>query len=93
MSEAFEVVRLVGKAPTQISQHLKDGITEDFIRRRVLFALENERVYLPDGSYKLTYRVRKGRALLVLVEIFVRERWHDRLIHEYIVYGVHVRRG
>ena len=62
MSEAFEVVRLVGKAPTQISQHLKDGITEDFVRRRVLFALEGEKVYLLDGSYKLTYRVRKGRA-------------------------------
>jgi hypothetical protein len=60
MSEVFEVVRLVGKAPAQVSQHVKDGITEDFVKRRVLFALEDERVYLSDGSYKLVYRVRKG---------------------------------
>lgn len=93
MSEAFEIVRLVGKAPAQVSQHLKDGITEDFVRRRVLFALKDERAYLSDGSYKLAYRVRKGRASPILVEIFVRERWRDRLIHEYIVYGVHVRRA
>jgi len=86
MSESFEVVRLVGKAPLQVSQHLKDCITEDFVRRRVLFALEAEKVYLPDGSYKLTYRVRKGGGSPVSVEIYVRERWHDRLIHEYIVY-------
>jgi hypothetical protein len=30
MSETFEVVRFVGKASLQISQHVKDGVTEDF---------------------------------------------------------------
>ncbi|MDI6847540.1 MAG: hypothetical protein QMD23_05355 [Candidatus Bathyarchaeia archaeon] len=73
MSEPFEVVRLVGKASLQISQHVKDGITEDFVRRRVLFALEDEKTYLRDGTYKLSYRVRKGKASHVSVEIYVRE--------------------
>jgi hypothetical protein len=45
MSEHFEIVRFAGKAPAQISQHLKDGITEDFVKRRVLFALEREKTY------------------------------------------------
>jgi hypothetical protein len=47
MSEHFEIVRLAGKAPSQISQHLKDGITEDFVKRRVLFALEREKTIFP----------------------------------------------
>ena len=92
MSESFEVVRLVGKASLQISQHVKDGVTEDFVRRRVLLALEDEKTYLRDGAYKLSYRVKKGKASHVSVEIYVRERWHNRLIHEYIIYGIHVRR-
>lgn len=92
MSESFEVVRLAGKAPAQISQHLRDGITEDFVRRRVLFALEEEKTLLPDKSYKLTYCVKKGKASPLLVEIYVREKWHNKLIHEFIVYGIHVRR-
>jgi len=92
MSESFEVVRLAGKAPAQISQHLKDGITEDFVVRRVLFALEEERKYLSNGSFKLVYNVRKAKASPIIVEIYVREKWHNRLIHEYIVYGVHLRR-
>jgi len=92
MSESFEVVRFAGKAPTQISQHIKDGVTEDFVRRRVLLALEEEKTYLSNGSYKLTYHLKRAKASLILVEIYIRERWHNRLIHEFIVYGVHVRR-
>jgi len=92
MSESFEFVRSAGKAPVQISRHSKDGVTEDFVRRRVLFALEREKVFLPDGSFKLTYHLRKGRASPILVEIYVREKWYNRLIHEYVVYGLHVRR-
>lgn len=72
MSEPFEVVRLVGKAPLQISQHVKDGVTEEFVRRRVLFALEDEKTYLRDGAYKLSYRVKKGKASRFSVEIYVR---------------------
>jgi len=92
MPESFEIVRLAGKAPTQISHHIKDGITEDFVRRRVLLALQEEKKHLANGSFKLTYLVRKGKASALLVEIYVREKWHNTLIHEYTVYGVHVRR-
>jgi len=92
MSESFEIVRLAGKAPTQVSQHVKDGITEDFIKRRVLLALEKEKKHLANGSFRLTYLVRKGKSSPLLVEIYVRDRWHNTLIHEYIVYGVHVRK-
>lgn len=57
-----------------------------------MLALEKEKEHLADGSFKLTYLVRKGKASPLLVEIYVREKWHNRLIHEYIVYGLHVRR-
>lgn len=54
------------------SAYVKDGVTEDFVRRRVLFALEDEKTYLRDGAYKLSYRVKKGKASHVSVEIYVR---------------------
>jgi len=39
----FEFVRFAGKASTQISQHVKDGVTEDFVRNKVLYAPKNDR--------------------------------------------------
>jgi len=86
----FEYVRLAGKAPIQVSQHEKDGISEEYIKRRVLYSSIKERDYLPDGSFKLTFKFKKGHRKPFLVEIFVREKTHNNFIREYIVYGVHV---
>jgi len=90
-NKRFEFVRFAGKASTQISQHVKNGVTEDFVRNKVLYAPKNDREYLPDGSFKLVFKVRKGRREPILVKIYVRERKHNNLV-EYVIYGVHVRR-
>jgi len=62
-----EVVRFAGKASTQISHHIKDGVTEEYVRRRVLLAIEKDKVYLPDGSYKLAYLLKRGKPLLYVL--------------------------
>ncbi len=86
----FEYVRLTGKAPAQVSQHQKDGISEEYIKRRVLYSSVEEREYLPDESFKLIFKFRKGHRKPILVEIFVREKTYNNLIRELIVYGVHI---
>ncbi|WP_287583701.1 hypothetical protein [Candidatus Borrarchaeum sp.] len=86
----FEYVRLAGKAPIQVSQHEKDGVSEGYIKRRVLYSSIKEREYLPDGSFRLILKFKKGHRKPFLVEIFVREKTYNNLIREFIVYGVHV---
>lgn len=90
---SFEYVRFAGKVPSQISHHVKDGITEDFVRSRVLFTSKEDREYLPDGSYKLAFKVKHGNRKPILVEIYVRERKYNSVITEYVVYGVHVTKA
>jgi hypothetical protein len=50
---------------------LKMALQKIFLTR-VLLALEDEKMYLRDGAYKLSYRVKKGKASHVSVEIYVR---------------------
>ena len=86
-------MRFAKKAIVQISHHVKDGITEDYIRRRVLFSLEDDRRYFPDRSFMLSYRMKRGTASPIMIRIYVRVRTHNKLIQELLVYGVHVRKA
>ena len=88
----FQFVRITKKASDQISQHQRQGISEEYVKTRASFAPEADRHHLPDGSYRLSYRVKRGESRL-RVAIFVRERIHNELIREFVVYGVHVERA
>ncbi len=88
----FEFVRIAKRARDQISQHVKEGISEEYVKNRVLLASKADREYLEDGSYKLVYRYKRGESIL-RVHIFVREIVHNDLIREFVVYGVHIERA